>query len=187
MFLATPVGSTGKPAFRSINAADLPSGVGTPLMSVEQWQENANSPLAVSEFGIRSYSWQSGKAQSLTAAVHVPSNYTAGNQVFLRIKFFSSGFSSGNDLMQTVATLIRSGTDAMSSTTNQRTSTNSAVTPAGSNIPYQVAFDLTDSTGKINGVSLSAGDTILVTLSRGTDTDAADIHGLVLSSEARFQ
>ena len=87
--------------------------------------------------------------------------------------------------MQTVATLIRKGTDAVTSTTNQRTCTNSAVTlSAGTvNVPQELALDLTSSTGQINGVAVSPGDLIIVKLTRGTDTATSDLRAIVYGAE----
>lgn len=183
------VPSSTQPNFTDIagtaSSAQLPTGL--LLAPVTQWIEGASAPSPVVEFGAQTFSWIAGQTQTLTSTVTVPAAYASGAQIKLRVKFFSSGFVSGNDLMRTVATLIRTGTDAMSSTTNQRTSTNTAVTPAGSNIPYLVSFDLTDTSGQINGVAVSAGDQVLVSLSRSTDTDVADIHGLVWTAEATYQ
>ena len=63
--------------------------------------------------------------------------------------------------MQSLSTLVRSGVDAISTTTNQRTSTNAAV----ANIvdtPQIATLDITDSSGQINSVAVSANDLIKV-------------------------
>lgn len=181
--LATLTGSSGISISNGSGSITVST---SPTMSVAFWKESGSAPTPGSDI-YPDYIYVAGLAQTLEAVVTVPSGYVAGNQIHLRMKFYSPAYSSGNDLMQTVATLIRTGTDAISSTTNQRTSTNSAATPAGASIPYLVSFDLTDSTGKINGVSVSAGDTILVALNRGTDTDTGDIHALTTTGEALFQ
>jgi len=76
----------------------------------------------------------------------------------------------------------------MSSTTNQRTSTNSAITlSAGTNnIPQNVTFDLSSSIGQINSVNISSGDTILINLKRGTDTSTVTARALVFEGETKF-
>ena len=152
------------------------------------WQEPSNSPLPIyAEDKSLLYSWSAGLAQNLQTSFKVPSTYVAGHAIKLLMPFYSASYSSGNDLMTTVSTLILTGTNAMSVTTNQRTSTNSAATPAGSEIPNMVTFDLTDSTGHINSVVVNPNDVILINLTRGTDTDTSDIHGLVYSGEITLQ
>jgi hypothetical protein len=54
------------------------------------------------------------------------------------------------------------------------------------NIPQNVTFDLTDSTGKINGVSVAANNYIIVQLTRGTDTGTSDLSALVYDCELTF-
>jgi len=152
-----------------------------------QWIEDANSPVASVESKLAVYSFEYGLAQELHAAVRVPYSYQSGTQIYLRSVWLSAG--TANDvLMQTVATLIRPGTDAISSTTNQRTSTNSAVTLSAGTVdePQATAFDLTSATGQINGVSVSAGDLILIKLVRGTDTSTSDVRAIVYASEVTF-
>lgn len=151
------------------------------------WVESANAPLPSIENNIQIYSFETGLEQSLYAHIKVPASYVAGVQIFLRMLLYS-GDSSGDGLMQTVATLIRTGTDAVSSTTNQRTSTNSAVTFAAGTVnePQAVSFDLTDSSGQINSVAVSAGDSIFVQMKRGTDTATGDIKVPVYGAEATF-
>lgn len=152
-----------------------------------RWVEDANSPTPSVANHIQLYAFQSGLAQSLYALVKVPNGYAPGNPINLRIDFYSPD-SSGSALMSSVATLIRQGTDAITSTTNQRTSTNAAVTlGAGTvNIPQSLALDLTDSTGKINSVAVSAGDYILVHLTRGIDTGTSDLQVPVYGAEVTF-
>lgn len=150
------------------------------------WVEAANAPIPGVSSNILSYAFVSGLSQNLYALIKVPTSYPS-TQIKMKLDFYSPD-SSGNVLMQSVATLIRQGTDAITSTTNQRTSTNSAVTlGAGTvNIPQGVTLDLTDSSGKINGVSVSAGDYILVQLTRGTDTASSDVQVPVYGTEVTF-
>lgn len=155
-----------------------------------EWLESTNAPSPTidnssSGIPLRTYLFQSGLGQSLYSAIKVPSSY-AGAQIFIKLEFFSPD-SSGTALIQSVATLIRSGTDLISSTTNQRTSSNAAVTlGAGTvNIPQSLSIDLTDSAGKINSVSVSAGDLILVQITRGTDTATSDLHVPVYGAEVK--
>ncbi len=101
---------------------------------------------------------------------------------------FYSPDSSGDVLLQSVATLIRVGTDLISSTTNQRTSTNAAVTLSGGtvSIPQALSLDLSDASGQINGVAVSPGDLIIVQFVRGTDTATSDVNVPVYGTEVSF-
>lgn len=125
-------------------------------------------------------------AQELYAAVRIPASYSQGTQIFLYIAAYSPS-SSGTQLFKAQSTLIRAGTDAFDSTTNQRTTTNSAVTNTVAKQLTTHTLDVTDSTGKINGVSVSAGDTIKIRLYRdATDTDTADVRMIPNSTDAKF-
>ena len=154
------------------------------------WTEDVDSPTPIVENSNQVYAFQSlttlpgGGAQSLYALVLVPTSYIAGNQIKLKTSFYSPD-SSGTALVQSVATLIRTGTDAITSTANQRTSTNTAVTlSAGTvNIPQAVTLDLTSATGTINGVAVAAGNLIQVKLTRGTDTATSDLKLPVYGTE----
>lgn len=150
------------------------------------WIEDVDAPVAVFEYSNQSYVFTDGLSQSLYAAVRVPSTFVTGSQINLRGIFYASGTSS-TILFRSVATLIRTGTDAISSTTNQRTSTNSAVTLATTlNRPNAFVCDLTDSSGLVNGVTATAGDLLLVKLTRGTGTATIDATLPVFASEVTF-
>ena len=153
-----------------------------------QWIEAASSPLADIENNVRVYLYQNALTQNLYTIVKVPNTYVAGSQITMRIHEYSPD-SSGNILLRSQSTLIRGATDAMSSTTNQRTSTNSAVTVSAGTVnePQTVSLDLTDSSGQINSVAVAADDTIIVRLYRDTDTATSDLRVAVYSAEVKFQ
>jgi hypothetical protein len=105
--------------------------------------------------------------------IRVPVGYTQGNQISLKSNYYTSA-TSGTVLFTTQATLIRNGIDAITSTANIRTSTNTAATVPGTpNVISSVTNDLTSSTGQINGVTVSAGDLIKIRITRDTATDTA--------------
>jgi hypothetical protein len=171
-----PTGPTG-PA-----GADGAGGGGGAL----QWVEAASSPMPSIENNAQLYLYEALINQNLYADIRVPSTYTAGDQVNLRMAYYSPD-TSGTVLLKTQATLIRSGTDAFTSTTNQRTSTNTSVTLSGSaNLTRSVTFDLTSSIGQINSVNISANDLIRVRLYRDTDTATSDVRALVYGAEVSF-
>lgn len=152
-----------------------------------QWIEDANAPLAIFENSSRVYTFEAGLAQLLYATIKVPSTYTAGDPINLRMVYYNAD-TSGNALITSVATLVRTGTDLMSSTTNQRTSTNGAVTMSGAtqNKPQALTLDLTSTTGTINSVAVAAGDIIKISITRGSDTATSDIKVPVFGAEVTF-
>jgi hypothetical protein len=152
-----------------------------------QWVEDVDSPAPSVENSNQIFAFQSAITQAVYALVKVPSGYTVGNPVKLKTVWYSPD-SSGTALVSTQATLVRTGTDLISSTTNQRTSTNTAVTMSGGtvSIPQAVILDLSDSTGHINGVVVNPGDLIRVKLFRGSDTGTSDIKVPVYGAEATF-
>lgn len=151
------------------------------------WVEDSLAPVSDIESNNLVYFFRASAQQSLYALLKVPSGYTAGKPVALRLAFYSPD-TSGTALIQSVTTLIRMGVDSVSSTTNQRTSTNAAVTLSGStqNIPQSLILDLSDSSGKINSVSIAPGDYIKVQLTRGTDTATSDVRVPVFGTEVTF-
>lgn len=153
--------------------------------SALRFDDGANPPIpAVDAQYIQHRLFIAGDTQNLIAMLKVPSSYPGGLQIKASVEVYSPD-SSGTILMQTVATLIRKNNDLLSSTTNQRTSTNAAVTmTAGlANRAQPIEFDLTDSSGNINSVAVSANDLIIVVLKRGTDTATSDIRVMDKTAE----
>lgn len=155
-----------------------------------KWSQGAEAAiLELNSVGLSVYSFPDGIDSYLYTAIRVPTSYAAGRQISLKLSIYDSS-ESGTVLMQTLATLIRNGTDTILSTTNQRTSTNSALTlGAGTaNEPNSITLDLTSSTGQINGVSVAASDLILVRLTRayGSDTSTGDVKFIEQSTEVLF-
>lgn len=150
------------------------------------WLENAEAPTTVIVNNMLHYDFAATMGQSLYAQITVPTSYTAGQQITLKIKFYSAD-TTGNALMQSVSTLIRDS-DLVTTTTNQRTSTNAAVSLSGStqNKYQSVTLDLTSSIGQINAISLAAGHTIMVRLTRGTDTATGSLLVPVYGAEPIF-
>jgi hypothetical protein len=179
--------SLNKQLSAAITDGDIGGGGGGGAL---EWVEAANAPTSDIESNILSYFYQplASGGQDLYALVRVPTSYQAGKPVNLRVTPYSPD-SSGTMLIRAQATLIRPGTDAISSTANQRTTTNSAVTLSGGtvNIPQTVALDLSSSIGQINGVSLAAGHLILARLYRDTDTATGNVRVPVYGAEVTFK
>lgn len=142
------------------------------------------APEIVYQSGMRWARFMAGETQKMRGVVTVPSDYTSG-QAFLRLKAASPS-AANTFLIQAVATLVRVGLDAYDSTTNQRTTTNSALTNTVAKQLREVSLDISDGSSQINGVAIIAGSIILVEVSRGTDTDTADVDVLLDGAEVKF-
>jgi len=155
-------------------------GGGTPI----KWSEQALAPIKTVQNGIESYDFEDTITQYLYAFLKVPESYIQGGQIKMRSLFFTLT-TTGNVLLTGLTTLIRPGTDAMSSTTNQHTSVNTAVTVNGvADVPTEAVIDLTDTAGAINSVSVSAGDLLLIRITRDTATDTLADQARVLSESS---
>lgn len=132
------------------------------------------------------YLFTAGGTQKLQGIFKVPASYTPGTQIRLNIGFYS-GNTSGTLLFRSTSTLVRKDTDAMTSTTNQRVSTQAAQTLATpADAAREAVLDLTDGSGQINGVAVAAGDIIKVELTRGTDTSTNIARLIATATEIRF-
>jgi hypothetical protein len=156
-------------------------GGGSILWTVDE----ANAAEQVTEFSQQVYKFSSANAQKLRCTLVVPSSYVAGSPISMKIHHYSPS-SSNTILLSATANLVRSGTDAFGSTTNARSTTNAALTNSVANQLRQATLDLTSTIGQINGVAVSAGDSIEVILTRGTDTDTADIRFVAGNTEVLF-
>lgn len=145
---------------------------------------SGSAPVTSEEFGDEVYLFGAGLAQELYTTISVPQSYVAGTQILLYIAGYSPS-ASNTILMRGQATLIRNATDAIDSTTNQRTTTNSALTNTVAKQARTFTLDLTDSSGQINSVAVSPGDKIKVRLYRDTDTDTADLRILANATDIK--
>jgi hypothetical protein len=165
----------------------VPGGSGGGGGGSLRWVEGGNAPLRNFANEIETYDFGAGLAQALYTTVKVPESYVAGVPIKMRILAYNPD-TSGNILLQSVATLIRKEVDEITSTTNQRTSTNSAITmsAANDNEPQEIELDLTDSGGDINAVAVSPGDLIKVKIQRATDTATSDVSLIQDATELIF-
>lgn len=151
-----------------------------------QWTTDLNAPLAKIENAQQVFEFGPGSEQSLFTLFRVPSSYSSGSPIALNLLMYSPS-SSGDINLKTIATLIKPATDAITSTTNQRTSTNAVITTGAGTVdkPQAINCDLTDNDGQINTVDVSAGDLILIQLTRlaSGDTSAEVANVLPYSAE----
>lgn len=137
------------------------------------WVEDSGAPDSGLEFHNNVYFYGSGLSQFLYLWITVPKSYVPGNTISLNLDAYSPD-STGTGTLATTATLIRPGTDAMNSTTNQKTSSNT-FSLAVANVAQTENYALTDSSGNINSVPVAPGSLILVALTRGVDTGVSDL------------
>ena len=146
------------------------------------------NPIESFEYDESVHLFESGALQALTMWVKVPSWYKAGKQILMKASHYSPG-STNNFKFQSTAYLVRKNTDAITSTTNLRTSTNGDVLNTLANQLREVTYDLTDTTGRINAVAVSPGDLIKVIIQRiapsGT-ADTSDVRMISGSTEVSF-
>lgn len=147
------------------------------------WNEpDGDAPIKSEENGELVYLFEPGSANRLVASVKVPESHLAGSAINIKAALYSPS-TSNTILLGSVSTLIRKDTDAVSSTTNQHTSTNTALTNTVADQYRETTIDLTDGSGQINGITVLGGDLIRVELSRGSDTDTDDIRFLPSATE----
>jgi len=150
------------------------------------WNDEGLAPaLKAQENGQQVYKYEAAAGQTLSVFLKVPSTYTAGKQVKMLLALYSPS-SSNTILLRTTAYLIQKGVDAVSSVANSRISTNVAITNTLADQYREIEVDLSDSSGQINGVSVSPSDLIKVNLVRGTDTDLEAIRFIPSATEAKF-
>ena len=151
------------------------------------WNLDSDAPLVSMQNNAMVADFAAGLAQRMIASFKVPNGYQAGSPINLRSVFFSAD-TSGNVLFQTVATLLRTGTDLVSSTANQRTSTNAALTQSAGTAGkgQAVVNDLTSTLGVIGSAAVAPGDTILVEFKRVTDTATGVASAFYDDSEVTF-
>lgn len=146
-------------------------------------------PIESTEFGNKVFLFETNLTQPLKASVRVPANYTAGNQIFLKLPVYTTTADSASTiLLQATTYLIKKDTTAIDSTTNDHDSTNTAITVGSTAKVYrEVSLDLTSSTGAVGVESVAAGDLLRIEISRASsDTDSADVRMVPHSAEITF-
>jgi len=178
------LGTATLPLFTPRGGGSGGGGGGSSLI----WAEPGNSPILSFTNNVESYAFGLDLEQELYTTIRVPSSYTAGGQISLKILWYSPD-SSGDVLIRAQSTLIRSEVDAITSTTNQRTTTNAAVTVSAGTVnePQKVTLDVTSSSGQVNSVDVGAGDLLIIRLYRdASDTATSDVQFLYQSCDVTF-
>lgn len=181
------VATLGKTLAQAITDGDIGGGGGGG--SSLEWNEDDAylAPLKLQDnlFQVRVMS--AGQAQYLFAVVKVPSTYVAGSQISFRCGFYSAS-NSGNVQLRTITYLFRTGMDAVTGTPGSYASSTSNTLSSGTVSKIQaLTFNLTDASGQIGGVAVSAGDTLRVSFLRLSDTSTGDAYCLIDSGELKFK
>jgi hypothetical protein len=147
------------------------------------------APIRTEEYGFEVDLFGDDLDQELTTYVRVPSNYVGGIQILMKIAVYSPS-AADNILLRATSSLVRQDTDAVSSTTNQHTSTNTELTNSLANEYQEMTLDLTDADGEINSIDVAAGNIIRVQLYRDTanesSPDSADVRFIRSATELKF-
>jgi hypothetical protein len=151
-----------------------------------QWIEQANSPTPDVDNGDRIYLFDKAAAQELWALIKVPESYVAGAVIKLHTYWYTYVADGLDGRLETQSTLIRTGTDAMTTTAHQRTGGPGNLSTAGAGIPKANEFALTDLAGQIASTAVSPGDLIRVRLYRGTDTTLEQLRVPAFGAEVTF-
>lgn len=152
-----------------------------------QWKGiSGSAPVDAEEHGEVVKLFAQVLSQELYATIKVPQSYSPGSPITLYVATYSPS-SANTQLFSAQATLIRNATDAFDSTTNQRTSTNTALTNTVAKQLRQHVLDITHTDGTINSVAVAAGDIIKVRLYRdNSDTDTDDVRMIPNSTDIKF-
>lgn len=146
---------------------------------------DGEAPIQDEEFLQDVYKFQSGLSQKLAVMIKVPEGFVAGRQISMIIGQYSPS-SSNTQLLVANASLIRQNNDPIDTPAASRVSTNTALTNTVANQYRKATLDLTTVTGAIGGFAVQPGDLIFVELSRGSDTDSADVRFIPSSTEVKF-
>jgi hypothetical protein len=153
------------------------------------WQPvGGQAPVESYELDEKVLLFAPGQSQEASLWLKIPQGYVPGAQIRLRLGHYSPS-ASFVWKFQAVASLVRKGADAISSTANQHTSTNGDQSNVGANVYQDVLYDLTSLTGQVNSVSVQPGDILKVQLQRvaptGTD-DSNDVRMIPSTTEVLF-
>lgn len=140
------------------------------------WDEPpGSSPVAASENGQKVFLFESGSSNKLVAFIKIPSSHSPGSQLNMNLAMYSESVAN-TILLKSDSFLIRKDTDAIDSVANTHVSINTALTnTAPANRYREATVDITDGAGQVNSITVQPGDMIKVELSRGSDSDSADI------------
>jgi hypothetical protein len=146
------------------------------------------APDVLFEYGEKSLSFAQGQLQAASLWIKIPSGYLSGSPIKMKVSHYSPSATNNFKFIAT-ATLVRKNLDAVTSTANQRPSTNLETVNTLANQYIEQVYDLSSAAGIIGSLAVSPGDLILVQLQRvatvGTE-DSGDVRMIPSSTEVLF-
>lgn len=142
-------------------------------------------PLEDEENSVDIMKFEAGLSSELDVFMKVPESFIPGRQIFLYAGIYSPS-AANTILLSANAALVRVNQDSVASPIANRDSTNSALTNTVANQYRKVTMDLSDGTGKIGGYAIQPGDILKIKLTRGTDTDTAEMRFMPTTIEPKF-
>lgn len=153
--------------------------------SIAWSNEGPNAAMLQIENGNLVYLFGSGLSQILRTSLIAPQSLVSGSPITVYVGAYSPS-TTNNFLVTATSYLVRKDSDAVTSTTLSRVTTNTALTNTVANMHRRIALDITDTAGKIGGTLVSPGDLINIILTRGTDTDTGDVRLSASGTEVKF-
>jgi hypothetical protein len=140
--------------------------------SIILWNDAcANTPVEESYNGFKIRNFGAGLSQTLYGQLVVPNTLDAGGQINIICSILAS--ETGQVRLGADTHLIRMGIDSITSTAYHYSATNTSFNITGVNIPYRVEIPLTDSSGQISGITLSATDGNILNIGLQATLDSA--------------
>lgn len=128
--------------------------------------------------GLEIYAFTDTDDLSIFCKVTLPESYEAGSQVFFKYGKAFSSVNTGNFLFRSTSYIFKAGVDATSIPTGYAsTNTQQAINGTANLITSISDLDLSDVDGEIDSIALSAGDTILVKLTRLASSETSGVVG----------
>lgn len=169
------------------------SGSGSAGSGIRWYLPDTYGPIrALDSIGLERFKFAtSPDEQAVFGSLQVPSSYKAGKPIKLINGKFSTTVTSGNVFMQASITLVRNTFDLSSPPTRTSANTQQTVAASANVISKINDIDVTDSSGLIGGTAVSAGDNILIKITRKTSSEtssaAADADLIIDSFEPTFK
>lgn len=136
---------------------------------------NAASDLQVSGYPVLQFMPE--LEQRARALVQVPSSYSQGSPIKLRVQAFTANITGDTKTLSVTTSLIRKGVDAIGSTANQHIDGQSITGASPSNLLQEMVFELTDPAGQVNGVVVNPGDELEIDIAEdGTSTGTDELN-----------
>lgn len=177
----------GVPYIKNSTGAITPvgSGGGGGGGGAEWYEPSGYAPQKIEEYDREVYMFPKGGDQKLILSIKVPQTFITGRQIKMFLGAYSPA-SSGTIDLHSKATLIRVDLDPVDDNTNQHSPNVIAKTNTVAKQYRLFEFEITDSSGQINGIDVDAGDVIEIELYRDTDTDTEDLRVIGSSMQLSF-